>query len=547
MKRRNIIWLILLLLVVALLVGGWLVYRNLPGMITPRVKQALLEQLNPPGMEIYRVEMNEVIIDRHRGVLFTDILIKPLDAVFTEHDPEQLPKQLYFIKVDGITVGWNDIISLARDRSSIIINNINIPDGRVTLYTNNLSNVKDSLREKNQIDKIQLNVSKIALTQLEQRLFPDTAKLTFSMQNLEMEGRFSYHPQPTDSISRVAIRGLQLISGIIDFLPDSSLYTYHLNGIKYSQNEQILHLDNFRLTPLYNKTDFQKFHTYRTDRIEASLQKADIYGFDPHRLINHKEFFSSEILINIGNADIFRDKNLPPDTLKRTVMPTRLIRETSVMLNIEKVTLENFTLTYSELPEGGDAEGIVPFKNLYATITNITNIPRLLSNDSILQMNARALLFDSASLNANFMYNLLDMSGGFRVRGEVAGFDFTQINSAIYPLAGYRIAKGVHTHSTFQFTGNDISSKGEVVMLYSDLVIDSGEDSNALKKGVLKFLGRNLVYHSSNPGSGNSERTGTISFERNLSRSVFHYWWHSYLTGIKNSVLRDVASGFLDD
>jgi hypothetical protein len=543
MKRRNIVWLIVLLLVVALVGGGLLLYNNLPGLITPRVKEALLQQLNPPGMDIYRVEMNEVIIDRHRGIMFTDILVEPLEEVFTDYDPAQLPAQLFSMKVDGVTVGWNDIISLARDRSTIIINNISIPRATLTLFSNRQSEVKDTLNKDEEVDKIQLNVSKLQVDRLQQRLFPDTATLVFSGRDIALSGKFSYHPRPADSLSRMAIRGLELLTGTIGFLPDSGLYTYHLAHIEYSQAQQVLLLDSFRLAPRYNKREFQKYHTFQNDRIDAALHAIAIHGFDPQRLINGNEFIASEIIINTGSADIYRDKNLPPDTLKRTTMPTRLIRGVSAGLHIEKLTLENITLVYSELAEGGDTPGVVPFRELSATLHNFTN--RGLDTDSILRIEARAYLFHTALLKASFMYNLMDAGGGFRVKGEVADFDFTRVNEAVQPLAGFRVAKGNHTRTTFVFTGNDARTQGEVVMLYSDLVVDSGEESRSLKRGVMRFLGRNLVYHPSNP-SRDKQRMGTIAFDRNLSRSVFHYWWHSLLSGIKDTVLRDSAAAILD-
>jgi hypothetical protein len=285
----------------------------------------------------------------------------------------------------------------------------------------------------------------------------------------------------------------------------------------------------------------KEYFTFQTDRTDARFESVIITSADLNDMINNRRFTADLIHIENGEADIFRDRHFPLDTLRRPKMPSLLLRSADFDISIREVIISNTRVMYSERPDGnGFGElGTVPVTHLEGKIQNITNIEGELQNDSILRIDFSGRLFRDAQLKAGFIYNLKDLHGGFRAQGTVGPVDLSKVNEALVPIAGVTITSGTHMQSQFHFTGNNVRTNGELVMIYSDLVLQLNPEAGRLQRGLTRLVGRNLIYHPSNPGRREEPRISKIEFERDPSRFLIHYWWQSYLTGIKNAVVRE--------
>ena len=325
------------------------------------------------------------------------------------------------------------------------------------------------------------------------------------------------------------------------YLPQN-LNSYHIDSISFDGIRETISIEKIKILPIHPKEELYRHVDFETNRIETHLDYIEIKGFDTHKKDGRMGFVISQVNIRNGFIDVFRDKRPPFNKERRPVMPTRLILSAPIDLFIAEINISETDIIYSEFPEGGsefefhEAAGKVFFNSLEATVKNMTNIADSLQKDSIMHISAEAIAFDDAILRAEFIYNLKDINGGYSAKAELSELRFETINPALYPLTGIMVSRGIHKKSVFSFTGNDVESSGELCMEWNDLSMNLTPESGIVITGIVQSLGT-LLYHQSNPNNRNKSPCGEIYYERDITRFVFHYWWHCYFSGIKNSVL----------
>lgn len=362
--------------------------------------------------------------------------------------------------------------------------------------------------------------------------------------SIHFKGKISLSDQEIFAIENLTLEKHSFQASGLSVCFPQNLYSYHVNNISVDGDMETIAIEKIRVIPNYVKEEFYRHVEFETDRFETEIDFVEIIGFRIYSNNDRRELMVSQINITNGVIDVLRDRRPLFNEEQRPVMPVRLFQTAPFDFFVGEINISETDILYSEFPEKGsesafhEATGKVPFKRLKATLINITNIADSLHKDSIMIISAEAYIFGDAILKANFRYNLRDVNGGYRANVELSEFRFETINSAIYPLAGIKVADGIHKSSLFLFTGNDVESKGELYMEWYDLSLNFTPESGKMVTGITKYLGK-IIYHSSNPNDLNKSPSGEIYFERDIQRFVFHYWWNCYLSGIKNSVIRD--------
>lgn len=321
------------------------------------------------------------------------------------------------------------------------------------------------------------------------------------------------------------------------------LYSFHIDSISLDGPKNIISMKEIKMLPIHPKEEFYRHVDFESDRIETHLDNIEIIGLKTYKKQGRSGLVVSQVNIRNGLIDVFRDRRPPFNEEQRPAMPARLIMSAPVDLFVAEIHISKTDILYSEFPENGSKSGFheaaanVHFNRLDATVSNITNIADSLHIDSIMHISAKASVFDDALLRADFIYNLNDINGGYSADVELSEFRFETINPILYPLAGIKVTKGIHKGSVFSFTGNDVKSSGALHMEWNDLSLNLTPEAGRVITGITKSLGK-IIYFQSNPDNVKDLPTGEIYYERDISRFVFHYWWHCYLSGIKASVLR---------
>jgi hypothetical protein len=528
----------ILFLLIVIFAAGYILYQRLPDIVTKRVEQQIINQLDPQLQGWYNVKVEEALIgQRFSNIILPRISIYPDFGHPSLQTDTLLPRQFFGIKTYDISISSDGILDLALGRSTSTFSKIAAGKIHLTIYANDHGKTMPREREQN-TGGFRINEIEARKVDFEYRQWQDTTIVLAGSGNMQLNGALSLTPADTIPFS---IEYYSITADSAYILPVDGKYHFHSGPISARSNDHVINIADVKILPIFGKQEMGNYFAYQTDRTDMIFQNVTIGAADLNDMISKRRFIVDVIRIENGGADVFRDRNFPLDTLRRPLMPSRMLRSAEFDLSIREVVISNTRVQYSERPDGKSFRelGTVPVAQIEGTIRNITNITSELKADSIMHIDFSGRLFGDVQLQANFIYNLQDLNGGFRARGTAGPVDLRKVNEALVPIAGVTVTSGRHIQSHFHFIGNDIRSQGELKMIYSDLELQVNPDGGRLQRGVTRLLGRNLVYHPSNPGRRDEERTGTIDFERDPTRSLIHYWWQSYLSGIKNTVLRD--------
>jgi hypothetical protein len=180
-------------------------------------------------------------------------------------------------------------------------------------------------------------------------------------------------------------------------------------------------------------------------------------------------------------------------------------------------------------------------------MTNINNDSHLTDGET--QLKARADFMGQGNLQIHTVFPW-ERGKDCRMTGSLKNFDFEKINAMLKPATPIEIKTGTLDDLDFAFVYNDSRSLGELTLKYHDLKVvynkpaeEAGKRKHGKKnpeddkKDNLKtFLINTFLIKKNMDGNIPDERgTGTISFSRNKTRSIFNYWWKSLFTGIQSA------------
>lgn len=516
----------------------FLMSHFLPEKLTRLIEAEISEALENKGVVLYDVTLNELTISSGFGAIEINQLSIHPKRKTAGFDPAQLPGQLFDVDMFGIRLSTQVLINAALGAQKIQVNELGI-DSLILVYYQNLE-TGDTIPEskKGDLDKLTLKNLSVNYFNLKYHSWGDSADAIAAFDQGNLTAAFELHFLPEGKMS-VVTQALNVAIEALNYQPKGELYTFSLSDFQI-EGERVI-ATGFRCDPRYDKKEFQKYLEWQSDRIETAIDTIKVSGLDVNTLLNEKTLIANNVTLSGTDIEAFRDRAVPFDTSRRPAMPTRLLRQLPFNVWVSSLTLDQMHITYLELPKESQVPGEVKFTNLQAEAKTITNIPDSLARDSMLVIDAKALLYGEATISAIFRYNLQDIRGGFSIDGQLAPMELTKVNTAVKPLSGMEILKGKHESSRIVFSGNDISATGSLQMLYSGLEVEMEPDRGKLRRAIANWTSRKLVYHGDNPKNG-KERTGRIEFHRATDRFVFNFWWKCYLSGIKDITLRNGAA-----
>ncbi|MFO7978963.1 MAG: hypothetical protein R6U64_09920, partial [Bacteroidales bacterium] len=468
-----------------------MVHTILPQYVHKRLQQELVQALEQQHPGLYKVELE--------GVRFSPLLHRlKVASLKIEHDslqladtpPESLPRQIIRLEVSDLKISTNGIIDVIREKSDIVFSLVGLQELSVYWISNPDGATIDDNDEQEPSwspQSVHIRSLELGFSSMENLLLADTATRVMSMGSGKFTGNIKYHPDAGESGPSINILDHTLRIANIAWQPNGDLYRYSCDSLAMAGAGQNLELFGAQMDPLYDKREFQSQISYQTDRMDVRVEKASLSGFDLERLVNEEYFFAEKLDLSDANMEVFRDRTPPLDEERRPKLPSRLINEAPLQIFLGSVVIAGLDLVYQELPEGATEEGEVPFTDLSASIGNITNVPEMLQQDSIMRIEARANVFGAPELHATFHYNLMDINGDYNAQGTLEPMSFELINQAIYPLAGLRIDSGNHQHTQFSFSGNDFRSTGALTMRYSGLELDLQPERSELRQSIVNW------------------------------------------------------------
>ena len=546
LKRKYLrIFIVTTVLLLIISTGAlFLLHAYLPEVISERIREELKQQLNPTTDELYEFQINEVKFSTFfTTISIPGILLYPPEN-FLKDDPHKFPLQIYKAEISDLKASFFPFLFLAAGMKNVNFKMVQAESIFLRIYTNTHGKeISDKNADNNNIESLGFERVRIGEIKIEQLALSDTSQILFDASQIQLLGRIILPGTENLVSENIQMEEYHLAISSTGFSNSRSLFLFQTDTVSINGNEGIISVSRAKMVPRHSKQEFHKHIKFEAERIEAYIERIELDGFNINRAISEEVIAFSKITLGGGEVDVLRDRRPPFNDEQRPAMPSRMISELPVGLLIREININKTDVFYSEVLDNSDASGVseitgkIPFERLEVTISNLSNLADSLDSDSIMHISAQADIFENTRLKSEFKYNLKDINGGYSASGELTTLDFEVINPVLYPITGIKVKEGIHKNSKFYFSGNDIESSGELYMTWTDLLLDITPDAGGFISSITRFAGKNL-YHSDRIDNAD-DPSGEIEFDRDVTRFAFHYWWNCYLSGIKNSVLRD--------
>lgn len=318
-------------------------------------------------------------------------------------------------------------------------------------------------------------------------------------------------------------------------LPDS-LYKISIKKIGFSQSKKSAYIDSLEIVPRLSAKQFFKKVGKETDRIIVSNKSIILEDIHVGELMNRQNLIASLMTVKDTEIKAYRDKRYPEDLERRPPTLHKFLKNLDFKLHIDTIKVLRTNIAYAEQGKDSEVPGHITFQDLYATIYNFSNDSAVIATKDLI-MDAQTLLFNQSLLKVNVVFDIKNPKGAYYMNGSLNSLRLGEFNKLIEPMASINIEEGRLKKASFKVFANDHSAHGKMDFLYDDLKIKilDKEGEEGLKQKITSFVANNFVVKTNNPHNGNL-REGDIYFERDISRSMFHYWGRIALTGVASSV-----------
>lgn len=309
-------------------------------------------------------------------------------------------------------------------------------------------------------------------------------------------------------------------------LPDDA-YKLNINRAIYYYRNELLTCDSITLSPTLDKRSFASLFSQQKDRISAQWKNIQIDAFKidvskPLKLTGRKLSLAMEL-------HSYRDKRYPFLKQTRTPLPAELLDSMQLKFAFDTILLTNSFAEYEELTVENRPPGLVYFNIDTCIATAVNN----LSSRKSITVKVIARFMDSGHLNlictipshTKGMYNLY---------GKVRNIPMQNFNSILTSTALLGFERGTLKSLDFSINYTDSAASGQMKMNIDTLDIEVFKAKNIHRKAIIKTFILKKIITDKVPDS--RLISGPLHFIRDPRRSIFHYWWRSLLSGIRETM-----------
>ena len=267
------------------------------------------------------------------------------------------------------------------------------------------------------------------------------------------------------------IKELDLKCPGISYVSGDGLYRNDFINIEYNSLRNQLSIGNLRIKPQLSEEAFTAKMPFQKDRYDVDIKNIILKEVNLAKIIE-KQIFANEITASNGSIKIYRDVSKPLDGISKIGnYPQQLLIKSDIPIDIRHAFLNNFYIEYKEKNTFTGKAGTIKFNDSRITLSNITNVPSAIRSDGIATAELDTKVIHDIPFSVSFKFFLGDTGGKFYVKGNVGSFDMKSLNEISKTLALLEIDKGNMQNAAFDFSGNDLSTRGHLVMKYTDLKV----------------------------------------------------------------------------
>lgn len=374
----------------------------------------------------------------------------------------------------------------------------------------NITKLKDTTQHTIVLDDVSLNLADILIDSV---AYVDESRLLFSKSMIIVSNEFKWTMPGTP-------------------------YRMQVDSLYLQSDKNLIYLKGFHFKPELKEDAFVKSRPYQDDRFDFSFNEIVLRGVDMQSLL--KEIILVDTM-TIGKADlkIYRDLSIKRDSVNRVgKYPHQLLVKIKIPLHIHLLQIQNAFVEYKEKNPRTDQSGKVQFHHTNANIHYLTTIRDSATINPYMDADITTKFLNESVFNVRWRFVLFDPTGAFQVHGKLSGMDAKKANALTKPMGPASVEDGQIELLEFDLKGNDHKITGDVKFLYDNLkisVMKKDNDGELKKKGLASLIA-NIIIKNKNSDKDGKARIATITFDRDINRSIFHLIWNGIFKGIRETV-----------
>lgn len=319
----------------------------------------------------------------------------------------------------------------------------------------------------------------------------------------------------------------------VDVESDSLLYDMNadltLTVAEFSfQNKELL-LNEFKLTPKYDRAEFDARIPYEKDHIDLLVKSVLLKEL---RWETQRDSFflqSQKVVIENADLNVYRNKLLPDDESIKP-MYSEMIRNLGFKLKLDSIQINNSRIVYEEKVSETRGSGKLSFNDVQVSIENLSNVNMNAEDFPEVNVKAEALFMDESHLTLNWVFDVSDKTDAFQVNGRMEDLRAQAINSFLKPAVNIE-TEGSIKFLSYNFYGNKHEAKGDMQMGFRDFKVSILKDDGSEEKSFLSDLA-NLVLKNTVVNEDVEQKE--VEVIRDKTKSIWNFLWMC----IKNGALK---------
>lgn len=307
---------------------------------------------------------------------------------------------------------------------------------------------------------------------------------------------------------------------------------HHLSGGKMEMLGGKVHIEDLRITPKYDKVEFQRRVPHEKDRFDLVVGAVELdsldWGFENDSL------FMSASRLGISDADleVYRNKLIRDDPGKKTLYSEKL-RNAPVKLDIQKVEIQSSKIEYQEKIKAEMEPAVVFFTNLNATVYRLSNKGMAEQAYRATQVDARANFMGEPNLEVDWEFDARSLEESFAISGSFGPLSGPAINLFLRPALNIETRGGIESLA-FNFSGNDDRATGEMQLKYEEFKVDVLREEGTEKSGFLSGIVNFFINNDAITEDYNHE---DLQVTRDKTKSFWNFLWLCLREGALSSFL----------
>ena len=542
-SKKIITWLLVLLALIGLAVGGWIYYKKY------YLRTSLRDAVEGKSKGLYTIAFGKLDIDEVNGnLLVTQLQLQPDTVRYNElassADAPSIVAKLKIpsLKVSGVKTP-KALLNKEVEARAVLIENPTIE----LFFTNK---GKDSLKrvpDKEVYEQLLGNLSRIAVdtvsiknaTVVTRDITDGKQLMKFDSVDINLFNVAVDSLQSRDSTRFIFSEHASMLCKKAGWSDRKGLYDFTIRDFDFNTRGQRIGIAKFDIQPRLSEAKFLQQFKYAKDRFDISMRDIRLVNMNVAALMN-EAIAADSMIVGSGNFRIYRDISYPHDGRNRLRdLPHQQLMRLPLPMAIQYANFRNSYLEYKERNAKSEKSGSVEFHQVNLQVNNLTNDTAILKKQPVCKVQFKSRFLNQAPVNALIRFYPLDANGKFTMEGSLGAMPATAVNALSVPMGLAKIETGHIRGLKFAFTGNDYRTDGPVTILYDDLsvaLLKKDEEDKTLDKKKLASFVAGIVIKKANPGKNGEVRTAQVHFERDTHRSFFHLVWKSIFTGVKENV-----------